>query len=142
MGVRKIPHYTRAYNDVRQGSIAGIATGRKPSGKVLPDHQKIIKGGHPSARELRTLVGDHPICASRAVPKLLALPSDRSRHPVLPVHLPQMRPPSLWSGSIWHLPPIQGGLANQDGVWNQVTGLIPPPVSLRLISLSIVLEVN
>jgi len=37
--------------------------------------------------------------------------SERSEIPVLPVHLPQMRPPSSSPGSICHLPPTRGGLA-------------------------------
>jgi len=37
--------------------------------------------------------------------------SERSEIAVLPVHLPRMRPPSFWPGSIGHLPPIRGGSA-------------------------------
>jgi len=43
--------------------------------------------------------------------------SERSEIAVLPVHLPQMRPPSFWPGSIGHLPPIRGGSAKKDGVF-------------------------
>jgi hypothetical protein len=33
--------------------------------------------------------------------------SERSKLSVLPVHLPWMRPPSFWPGSICHLPPVR-----------------------------------
>src|SRR4051794_2746136 len=48
--------------------------------------------------------------------------SERSELSVLPVHLPQMRPPSFWPGSICHLPPTRGGPTNKRRRRNQKTG--------------------
>ena len=96
--------------------------------------------GRPSAgswtREVA--VGGHPICASRAAPlkvqRLLIRPFETSR---TACHLPQMRPPSSWSGSIQYLPPALGGPAHQDDSESD-TGSIPLSVSSRLLFLSIV----
>ena len=57
------------------------------------------------------------MCTSRAVPGFTGTDeSERSELSVPLVHLPQVRPPSLWSGSICHLPPTLRGSANEDGV--------------------------
>src|SRR4051794_14547026 len=56
------------------------------------------------------------------------LVSERSEPSVQPVHLPQMRPPSFWPGSICHLPPTQVEWLLRDGVSESLTGLIPPSV--------------
>src|SRR5262249_33311619 len=37
--------------------------------------------------------------------------SGRPETPLLPVHLPEVRPPSCWPGSIRHLLPVLGGPA-------------------------------
>src|SRR5689334_13371226 len=66
--------------------------------------------------------------------------SERSDLAVLPVHLPRMRPPSFWPGSICHLPPTRvGRLIITAFSGNQKPALIPVSVCSRLVFLSIVL---
>ena len=64
------------------------------------------------------------------------LMSERSELTVLPVHLPRMRPPSFWPGSICHLPPARVDRLFSVGI--RKPALIPPSVCACLIFLSIV----
>ena len=63
--------------------------------------------------------------------------SERPKLSVLPVHLPRMRPPSFWPGSICHLPPIRVDRLKQRRRWNQKTG---PDSTFSLLPIAILVN--
>ena len=87
-------------------------------------------------RELRASVDGRPVRASSALPKIYWLGYyGRAESLVPPVHSPQVRPPPLWPGSIWYLPPTRVGWLFKTALGNQplesdFTFSFAPPVML------------
>src|SRR5215469_7491605 len=81
--------------------------------RLREENLEMEKGGSPSRSvNWKGSVGGHLHCASRAVPQTAwHLQSNRSALPLLPVHSPEVKPPSSWPGSIRHLLPAWGGPA-------------------------------